>query len=203
MKNRNTVTGLPNALLRLKGRWDARRGESVVDAYVEKLRRRQAGIEHGIIEAAEKQLRPLRVAAARTLEAFARLQSKLAEQPAMSGGERDADVRRDRRLREERETARAQLEKTALALQELEQQLRSGDAALSQRIGQTRDRMREKLCVYLMGVRSGRLPHYEAADAEDDHALQDYHAQHAALDRALTAAVIKAYEKKEDGNDAV
>lgn len=178
------VTRFSGGLLHMKGRLDGRRGEGVVDAYVDKLLKRLRILEAEAVQETENRLHPSRDKA--SSEYFPMLRTEVPAPHEKKPEHTDADVRANRRLAQETAAAETRYRAAETGLMSIAECVIHEDTLLRERILQLRSDAFSRIEVYVAGVRH-RLKEYTAEAAEtDDRAWEIYVEKHRLQNEALT-----------------
>ena len=190
-----SVTKMPCFILKLQGKLDSRKGDSVATARIAKLKDRCAAIENLECLEMEYSLFGAREQAAETLSALDNTKKDI---PIKSEPMSPLDVHK---LREEAKKAQKKRESQAKAaellkrLYQIREILTHGDAELEERILKIRKKALVKIDAYVKGLRSSKLPDFEPDIMFCNDASSTYHAQHSALDNKICQ--IASYEEEQ------
>lgn len=198
-KRTKSVTRMPGWILKIKGKFDSRKGKGVCDTYIFRLNKKLTVLESREAILAEKWLFESRRKAALVLTGFAE-QKKISEKisDGLETGSVE-DIRANRKNTEKRNFAKAGLKNSMENLTIINEQIISVNMILDERINKMRNKAEEKIHAYISGVRSGKLENYEHnAENRDDTAREIYKANHEDLDNRIRKVV--AFKMDEGGN---
>lgn len=194
-KKIRSVTRMPGAFLRIKGRLDSRCGQGVCDAYISKLRSRLAAIESREVACAENELFGLRKEAAAILTSLPEKRGKLTELeeiPERTDGMSIEEIRLDRKNTEKRDALEADIHLALESLTSINETITNTESILDERIHRARNLADAKIGSYISGIRSGRQNDYHTADLVDDRAKESYRMKHEMLDEKIRTIVYKS-----------
>lgn len=156
------VTRMPNCLLKFKGKLDSKRGSTVANAYIEKLKRKCETIENIEAITAECILSEDRKRSSVALYSISEKQKFLDNKPGMKDNTSAKAIRENRRTAGQIRSAQALIESGYATLFSAYQNIINIDTVLDERITKNRKKALEKINVYISGVRSGKLKDYQA-----------------------------------------
>lgn len=159
-KGLKPVTRMPNCLLKLKGKLDSKRGSTVADAYIEKLKRKCEAIENVEAITAEGILSDDRKGSAVAIYNISEKQKFLDNKPEMKENTSAKTIRENRRMTAQISSAESSIESGYTTLFNVYQNIVSIDTILDERITKNRKKTLEKVNAYISGVRSGKLKDY-------------------------------------------
>lgn len=161
-KGLKPVTRMPNCLLKIKGKLDSKRGSTVADAYIEKLKRKCESIENVEAITAESILSDDRKHSAVAIYNISANQKFLDNKPKMKENTSAKAIRENRRTTSSISSAESLIESGYTTLFNVYQDIVNIDTILDERITKNRKKALEKVNVYISGVRSGKLKDYNA-----------------------------------------
>lgn len=161
-KGLKPVTRLPNCLLKFKGKLDSKRGSTVADAYIDKLKRKCEAIENVEAITAEGLLSDDRKRSAVAIYNISEKQKFLDNKPGMKDNTSAKAIRENRRTGGQIRSAQSSIESGYTTLFNVYQNIVNIDTVLDERITKNRKKALEKVNVYISGVRSGKLKDYHA-----------------------------------------
>lgn len=194
-KKIRSVTRMPGAFLRIKGRIDARCGQGVCDAYISKLRSRLAAVESREVACAENELFSLRKEAAAILTSLPEKMRKLRELeevPERTDGMSIEEIRLGRKNAEKRDALEADIHLALESLTSINETITNTESILEERIHRARNLADAKIESYISGVRSGRQSGYRMTSPADDRARESYRMKHEMLDGKIRTIVYRS-----------
>ena len=188
-KKIKAVIKLPNFLLKIKGRLDSRKGKTVADAFIGKLKDKCAAIENKESITAEEMLFNDRKNGAVKLSVMSEVSSKLSQNARDSSLSGVAAIRENRRNESKQRNNESMLSSCIEQLNIINENIINIDTILDERITKTRKKASEKINVYISGLRAGRLKDYEGNFEFNDDARTIYHKKHESGDALIREAV--------------
>lgn len=190
------VTIMPNFVLRLMGRLDAKKGKSVAEAHLMRYFDKCVSIEAEECLVAEAFLKSTRNEGAQQLAVISKQMKLIPEMPGEVEEQHTWDVLENRRRAGAVRSARSAIESARERLYELNENIIHGGTVLEQRISRTRKCARVKMDAYIKGLRAGGLADYTPEIEFSDKASALYYLRHRNLDDAIaiTASVPKNEE---------
>ncbi len=192
------VTVIPNWILRIKGRIDARNGPEVPDAYVEKMYKKLKSFDDYEVRTAENILKAPREAAALNINTLSESSQTIATTniPHNDGSARG--VRGERTARGKVASAMATSSNSSRSIYSINELIISVNSHLQTRIDQTYLTGLEKCKAYECGVKR-KLPDYSIPDFDmNSDAVNKYQATHKVLDDAVKAETYKCINNTEE-----
>ena len=192
--NVRKVTRLPLFILKLKGKLDSRKGETVPSAYTGKLVERCGANEN--IEAlyAEDLLYPTRTEGSQLLTRIKRDKESLDDVPDIVSENTPYDIRQNRRTNSKRESILSSINNSVTKLSEIEETIINVNSVLDERITKTRRKALATIKVYISGVRSGKLPDFSPTIEFSEDAKNIYERKHKTGDERIFEAVAAELE---------
>lgn len=192
------VTPLPNFLLQLQGRWDARRneGEAVARAHLDRYYEKCASIESAECLATEKYLKSARKDGAAALAAINKNRASISSLPEAVKEEHLWDVKINRDRRAALSSAVNDLESAREHLYDVNETIINGNCILEERVTKIRKKAAAKMEAYVKGLRAGGLTGF-APDTEFlTVAMDKYYSKHSRLDKAIEANAVFPTEEE-------
>lgn len=184
-KGLKPVTRMPNCLLKFKGKRDSRRGSTVADAYIDKLKRKCEAIENIEAITAEGILSNDRKRASVSIYDISKQQKFLDNKPEMKENTSAKAIRENRQKASRISSARLSIESGYTTLFNVYQNIVNIDTVLDERITKNRKKTLEKINVYISGVRSGKLKDYSTDFEFLDDAYEIYQQKHSEADEKI------------------
>lgn len=188
-KGLRSVTRIPNCLLKLKGKLDSKRGSTVADAYIDKLKRKCEAIENVEAIAAEGILSDDRKRSSAAIYNISEKQKFLDNKPEMNENTSAKAIRKNRRTAGQISSAQSSIEAGYTTLFNVYQNIVNIDTVLDERITKNRKKTLEKVNVYISGVRSGKLKDYNADFEFLNDAYEIYKQKHSEDDEKIRAII--------------
>lgn len=195
------VTKMPNFLLKIKGKLDSRKGSSVPDAYIDKLKRKCESIENIEVITAENILVGDRKNAAVAVCNIAESQKALENKPAKTEGNSPKAIRENRRRANQISSTESSIKSGHSALINAFQNIVSTETVLKERITNTRKKTSEKINVYVSGVRSWKLKEYSPDFDFLDDAFETYKNSHFEEDKIIRETIESMHIKEGSADD--
>lgn len=146
----------PKALLPLKGRLDARKGQGAAEAYVDRTYQRLAVLVVQETMTAEKMLNKTRQDVSGHLADRNRTLEQLADLPPVREEDSRAAIRANRRSRQKRDSLRTALARCETEIISANETLIHTQTLLGERIARLQSLIQERINLYVMGVCSSR-----------------------------------------------
>ncbi len=188
-KGLGSVTIMPNFLLKFKGKLDSKRGSTVPDAYIDKLKRKCEAIENKEAITAEGILSVDRKSAAVAIYNVSEKRKYLDNKPEIKENTSAKAIRENRRRASQIISAESSIESGYTTLCNVNQNIVNIDTILDERITKTRKKASEKINVYISGVRSGKLKDYSADFEFLNDAYEIYQQKHSEDDDKIRQIV--------------
>ncbi len=188
-KGLKPVTRMPNSILKLKGRLDSKKGNTVADAYIDKLKRKCEAIENVEAITAEDILSNDRKRASVSIYDISKQQKFLDNKPELKENTSAKAIRENRRRTSQISSAQSSIESGYTTLFNAYQNIVNIDTVLDERITKNRKKTLEKVNVYIAGVRSGKLKDYNADFEFLDDAYEIYKQKHSEDDEKIRQIV--------------
>lgn len=188
-KGLKSVTRMPNCLLKLKGKLDSKRGSTVADAYIDKLKRKCEAIENVEAITAEGLLSDDRKRSSAAIYNISEKQKFLDNKPEIKENTSAKAIRENRRTAGQISSAKSSIESGYATLFNVYQNIVNIDTVLDERITKNRKKALEKVNVYISGVRSGKLKDYNADFEFLNDAYEIYKQKHSEDDERIRAII--------------
>lgn len=188
-KGLKPVTRMPNWLLKFKGKLDSKRGSTVADAYIDKLKCKCESIENVEAITAEGILSDDRKRSSAAIYNISEKQKFLDNKPEMKENTSAKAIRENRRTAGQISSAKSSIESGYTTLFNAYQNIVNIDTVLDERITKNRKKALEKVNVYISGVRSGKLKDYNADFEFLNDAYEIYKQKHSEDDERIRAIV--------------
>lgn len=188
-KKIKSATKLPNFILKIKGKFDSRKGKTVPDAYIDKLKSKCESIENNEAIVAEEILFEDRKNGAVCISNISEVKAKLSSQSDTSSLSGAAAIRENRRKNAEMSGNAAKINNCIQQLNGINEHIINIDTILDERITRLRKKSHEKINVYISGVRSGKLKDYECDFEFSNDAQTIYRKKHEKGDELIRKAV--------------
>lgn len=188
-KGLKPVTRMPNCLLRFKGKRDSKRGSTVADAYIDKLKRKCEAIENVEAITAESILSDDRKRSSAAIYNISEKQKFLDNKPEIKENTSAKAIRENRRTAGKISSAKSSIESGYTTLFHVYQNIVNIDTVLDERITKNRKKALEKVNIYISGVRSGKLKDYNADFEFLNDAYEIYKQKHSEDDERIRAIV--------------
>lgn len=186
------VSRTPAFILKLMGRFHAKRDIAVAEAFLKKYRDKCVTLENQEVLAAEQLLFDARTEAASILTALKFHNSALKGIPAPKEEKEAADIRINGRNNGKRSTLSSAISSSYDRLIKLNEMITDIDTCLEERILKTRHLCSEKTDAYILGVRY--VDEDFSYDEEySDIAIERYNSKHDATDTAIANALSSIY----------
>ena len=196
----SAVTKMPNFLLKIKGKFDSRKGSSVPVAYIDKLKRRCESIENMEVITVENILVDDRKNAAVAIYNIAESQKELDNKPGKIDGSSPKAIRENRRRANQISSTKSSIKSGHTTLINAFQNIVSTETILNERITNIRKKTSEKINVYVSGVRSWKLKEYSPDFNFLNDAFETYKKSHFEDDKVIRNT-IESIHIKEDSAD--
>lgn len=191
------VTHMPDFILRIKGRFDAKK-PSLPEAHTEKFLKSLAAIENAETLFAENILSATRDSAIKAIRVIKEPQNMSFDSPVVSGNHSEAEIRALRQESAKRSALVANVQSAKEALPSLNETIISTHTILDERIEKTRKKACKKLMAYVSGVRKGGKSDFDVSINEDDSAREIYRNHHKRLDDLIDRTVYSGLESDSD-----
>ena len=188
-KGLKPVTRMPNCLLKFKGKRDSKRGSTVADAYIDKLKRKCEAIENVEAITAEGILSDDRKRSSIAIYNIFEKQRFLDNKPEIKENTSAKTIRENRRTAGQISSAKSSIESGYTTLFNVYQNIVNIDTVLDERITKNRKKALEKVNVYISGVRSGKLKDYNADFEFLNDAYEIYKQKHSEDDERIRAII--------------
>lgn len=188
-KGLKPVTRMPNWLLKFKGKLDSKRGSTVADAYIDKLKRKCEAIENVEAITAEGILSDDRKRSSIAIYNIFEKQRFLDNRPEIKENTSAKTIRENRRTTGQISSAKSSIESGYTTLFNVYQNIVNIDTVLDERITKNRKKALEKVNVYISGVRSGKLKDYNADFEFLNDAYEIYKQKHSEDDERIRAII--------------
>lgn len=188
-KRLKPVTRMPDCLLEFKGKMDSKRGGTVADAYIDKLKRKCEAIENVEAITAEGILSDDRKRSSAAIYNISEKQKFLENKPEMKESTSAKAIRENRRTAGQISSAQSSIESGYTTLLNVYQNIVNIDTVLDERITKNRKKALEKVNVYIAGVRSGKLKDYNADFEFLNDAYEIYKQKHSEDDERIRAII--------------
>ena len=192
------VTLIPNWILKIKGRLDARNGPEVPDAYVEKMYKRLKSFDDLEVRTAENILKAPREAAALNINALSESSQTIASTDIPANDGSANGIRNERSARGTLASAKSTFSNSARSIYSINELIVSINSHLRTRIEQTYLIGLEKCKAYECGVKRV-IPDYGIPDFDmNSDAVNKYQEMHKTLDDAVKAETYKCINNSEE-----
>lgn len=188
-KGLKPVTRMPDCLLKFKGKCDSKRGGTVADAYIDKLKRKCEAIENVEAITAEGILSDDRKRSSTAIYNISEKQKFLDNKPEIKENTSAKTIRENRRTAGQISSAKSSIESGYTTLFNVYQNIVNIDTVLDERITKNRKKALEKVNVYIAGVRSGKLRDYNADFEFLNDAYEIYKQKHSEDDERIRAII--------------
>lgn len=188
-KGLKPVTKMPNCFLKFKGKLDSKRGSTVADAYIDRLKRKCETIENVEAITAEGILSDDRKRSSAAIYNISEKQKFLDNKPVMKENTSAKAIRENRRTAGQISSAKSSIEAGYTTLFNVYQNIVNIDTVLDERITKNRKKALEKVNVYISGVRSGKLKDYNADFEFLNDAYEIYKQKHLEDDERIRAII--------------
>lgn len=193
-KNKNYYpTVIPDFILSIKGKLNARNGDEVVNSFIEKLLRKTESYESQLCALAESETAHERKNAAELLTDMAKQKQIISRVPKVEDGNTIKAIRENRKSSEIINTCRKKVENDLIELSKIYEKIISIDSNLNEFILKARKNCESKIAAYSGGVRKTN-PNYNLSLVYENDALEMYYAKHEALDEEIKITVKKFKE---------
>lgn len=190
------VTLLPNFVLTLQGKLDSKKGITVADAKINKMKNKCSAIENLECLSMENILFPVRTDGYSLMAKHASSIKALNAVPENTTDSSPSGIRLNNKYESKRQQAQFDIESTQKALYRIREELVKGDTVLNERISKTRNKASIKINAYVKGLRSAKLPEYIANNNYSDSACTIYLERHTEGDNAIFSATDFNFEKE-------
>ena len=187
LKTKN-VTNAPSFWLKIIGRLDAKKGETVAMAHYGRYLDKCVSIENEECLTAEAALKGTRVKGAQELAVISKNSKLLPTMPGPVEENKPWDVWENRRRANAIAKAQAAIEAGRENLYSINETILNGANILDERISRIRKKASAKLEAYLKGLRAGGLTSFDPEVSFSDKASDMYYSRHQQLDEAIAAA---------------
>ena len=188
------VTWMPCFLLKIQGKLDSRKGNSVAEARIDKLKDRCAAIENKECLNTEKALFVVRKQAAAALAALSSAKANASRVSEHHNPSNTYEIRENQRLASRKRASENEAASQLTNLYQVREIVTHGDTNLAERILKTRKKALVKIDAYVKGLRAGELPSFEPDLDFCDDASSEYHSRHNEIDNAIRR--LASYEKE-------
>lgn len=194
------ATRLPDWFLRLKGKWDARKGPDVPNAYLRKLHNKISSLDNAEVNTAENILMPSRDSAAVALNKLSDSKRTVSSTPVPQSDGSPKSVRAQRRSNGTVSSARASAQSSANTLYSTNEFIISVNSILKVRIDETHKFGFKKCMAYVYGVKS-KIPDYKPPEfAPETNAMDMYLSDHEILDTAIKEEAYRCIKSEKEEN---
>lgn len=188
-KGLKPVTRMPDCLLKFKGKRDSKRGSTVADAYIDKLKRKCEAIENVEAITAEGILSNDRKRSSTAIYNISEKQKFLDNKPEIKENTSAKAIRENRRTAGQISSAKSSIESGYTTLFNVYQNIVNIDTVLDERITKNRKKALEKVNVYISGVRSGKLKDYNVDFEFLNDAYEIYKQKHSEDDERIRTII--------------
>lgn len=203
-KGIGNVTILPMFVLKIKGKADAKKGETVVAEYTKKLLIKCSACENKEVLKAEQLLFHSRSEAVKIMATLFKDKDDLRGIPAPKPEKNSIDIRSNRRNAGNRALTIHTINTKYETLGHINELIIDVNTCLEQRILKTRAKAKVKISAYLYGVKQQAGFNYNDETSFDDAAVKKYNLKHEDCDEAVKKAVAYIYSGgRENENEMV
>lgn len=188
-KGLKPITRMPDCLLKFKGKRDSKRGSTIADAYIDKLKRKCEAIENVEAITAEGILSDDRKRSSAAIYNISEKQKFIDNKPVMKENTSAKAIRENRRTAGQISSAKSSIEAGYATLFNVYQNIVNIDTVLDERITKNRKKTLEKVNVYISGVRSGKLKDYNADFEFLNDAYEIYKQKHSEDNERIRAII--------------
>ena len=190
------VTIMPDFILKLIGKLDARKGIGVAEAHLRRYLDKCESIEHEECLVAEKFLKSTRNDGAQQLAIISKQSKIIPEMPGSVEEKHAWDVLENRRRAQAVSNAHSAVENARARLYEINEKIVNGGTILDERISRIRKRAGAKMDAYLKGLRAGGLHEFDPEIDYSDNPRVLYYEKHRRLDKAIeNTAIVPEFEE--------
>lgn len=186
------VNKQPNFILKLKGKWNAKRGQAIALRYIERLKTKCRALENDEVSTAELILSSYRKEGASILASMCNDKDILGCIPGNKDSTSAMDARINKRNANKRASTVATIKAAYDKLVQLNEVIININVHLVQRILKTRHICSEKINAYVIGV-CEIIPDFEFDNTYVDIATNVYREMHMKGDAAISKAVETIY----------
>ena len=195
------ITLMPGFLLKIKGKLDSGKGETIPNAYIHKMLSCCAGIENSEVIHAESMLEKERKAAASAITNIAQKKRKLCGIPGEVSEDSPFSIRENHRNKKAKQEILDDIDHCYEELSIIQEQLIVGQTVLDERVEKTRNMGMRSVNKYIEGVRSGKLPEFDPEITFFDNARFLYLNRHEKGDRKICDYLTEYRDKNaKEGN---
>jgi len=182
------LTMIPDFILAIKGKMNAKNGDEVADFFVKKLIKKTEAYENQLCALVEVEIAVTRNNAAELLTDIARQKQIISRVPKVENGNTVDAIREKRKNSEKINKSKEKIENDLIVLSKLYEEIVSVDSDLNELIAKARKNCESKIAAYCFGVRKIH-PDYEPPVGYDNDALKIYYSKHQMLDSEIASAV--------------
>lgn len=192
------VTGMPNWILKIKGKMDARKGPEVADAYIEKMYKRLKSFDDLEVRTAENILESSREAAALNINMLSESSRTIATTQIPHSDGSPNGVRGARSAKGKVASAISASSNSSRSIYSINELITSVNLHLRTRVDQTYLIGLEKCKAYECGVKC-RIPDYSIPEFDmNSEIINKYLETHKKLDDAVKAETYKCINNTEE-----
>lgn len=189
------VTVMPNFILKIIGKIDARKGEDVAKAHIERYLEKCTSLEDMECLLSEEFLKQPRAEGAANLDIIENTPKEIPEMPGSIDEQHTWDILENRRRASDKERAQKTVKAARSRLYEINEEIINGTSILEQRIAKIRKRATSKIKAYIKGVRAGGIPTFSPNITFSEVYVDKYYKKHK-RDKAIAAvAAVTNYEE--------
>jgi len=192
----------PMFVLTIKGKRDAKKGEHIAEAYINKVRAKCQSLENQEVLTAEEILYNSRREAAVLMSSMCQDKDILGNIPNARTEASPLDVRANRRNAAQRANTVSIIKNNFEKLIQINELITDIDTCLEERIMQTRQLCTERLNAYILGVREVHIEFVNNIEY-DNSASNVYEAKHKACDEAIRNTVALVYATGGNNDEVV
>ena len=190
------VTIMPDFILKLIGKLDARKGIGVAEAHLRRYLDKCESIENEECLVAEKFLKSTRNDGAQQLAIISKQSKIIPEMPGSVEEKHAWDVLENRRRAQAVSNAHSAVENARARLYEINEKIVNGGTILDERISRIRKRAGAKMDAYLKGLRAGGLHEFDPEIDYSDNPRVLYYEKHRRLDKEIeNTAIVPEFEE--------
>lgn len=186
-------TVMPDWILSIKGKLNARNGDESVNSFIEKLIRKTESYESQLCMLAESETAHERNNATELLTDIAKQKQMIPRIQKPENGNTIKTIRENRKYSETINACRQNVENDLISLSKINEKIVSVDADLNEVIIKARKNCESKIAAYCVGVKK-ISPDYESPVQYKNDALKMYYTKHEALDEEIMMTVKKFKE---------
>ncbi len=200
-KGIKTVTHMPDFILHIKGKLDAKK-LSLPEAHTEKLLKSLAAIENAETLVAENILTATRNSAIKAICAIEEAKTVSSDPISSSEPLTEAEIRVTRQQQARRNAVVANAKAAKEILPSLNEAIVTVHSILDERIEKTRKKAHKKLMAYVSGVRKGGKADFNVMFDANNDAREIYHKHHNYLDNLINRAVYSGFDLSVDDRES-